>query len=133
MTLETGLALGSAAISVAGIIVGVLKVGRLIGQSETQIKADVQSVKSDVQSIGAKTTAEIAGLRASTTTDMSNLAAAQVSGMNRLEASTRETINHQNQIAAMRHEELGQRVRRVEDTLSKITKVVVFGETGGNG
>ncbi len=121
MTLETSIALGSAAISIAGVIAGVLKIGRQIGQSETQIKADVQS-------IGARTTAEIAGLRASTTTDMSNLAAAQASGMNRLENSTRETINHQNTVAAMRHEELGRRVQRVEDTLSKITKVVVFGE-----
>jgi hypothetical protein len=112
MSLETVLAIGSAVISVGGVIVGLMKVTRTVTQVEGKITADIKT------------------LGESTTADLKSLEASHTASMSRLEASTSSTIAHQTEIANLRHNDNTARIARIEDTLNKITKIVVYDGKG---
>lgn len=126
MSPELGIALFSTALSVAGVAGTIFHVGRKIGSSEAKINASIEKVAEAVVTVSGK----VDDLGESAKEDMASVASSNLAALNRVEASTKATIEHHETIAGMRHAEIAGRVARVEGTLDKITKVVVFSSGG---
>lgn len=122
LTFEQTVTIFGIVMTILGVIFQALYLVRKVTQSEMAVKSSITAVDNRVS--GVQNSVDALGEQ--TTTDMKHLADSQSAAMGRLEKTTNDKIDHHNQIAELRFDELGRRVGRVELTLGGITKVVVF-------